>query len=131
MIHLLALGIVISVFCGTASAQLSDPADIRGDGSWKTDGVAKRAAQRWNLDLRRADDGTISGLITVTDSPLLQAGRIHGRIDGRTISGTILGDQGEYVARFNGLLNNGRFQGKYTDRTGETGEWEWEGEPPQ
>jgi hypothetical protein len=124
----LAIVIALATVAGAQSAAFDE---LRGDGSWKTDGKAKRATQQWSLDLQRSSDGTVSGLITVADSPLFAAGRVHGKLEDRVISGTITDEQGNHVARFNGTLSRSGFQGKYVDRTGESGEWEWEGELPK
>jgi hypothetical protein len=114
-----------------ASAQSATFDELRGDGSWNPDGEAKVATQQWSLDLKRSDDGTVSGLITVTDSPLFSVGRVHGKLEDRVISGTITDEQGNHVAQFNGTLSRSGFRGKYVDRTGESGEWEWEGKLPE
>jgi hypothetical protein len=98
-----------------AHAQDLNSNALQGDGSWKTDGEAKRAAQQWDIDLRRAKDGSVIGSINVADSPLLSNGRVEARFDGRFISGTIVDARGQYVARFNGLLSNGRLDGRRSD----------------
>lgn len=105
--------------------------DLRGGGSWNADSETKRSEQRWDLDLHRDGGGSISGRINVADSPLMTQGHVQGKFDGYMISGTIVDERGAYVARFNGLLRGSRFQGRYTDRTGETGKWEWEGQLPR
>jgi len=124
------IAILLTLGGGAATAQTAVSRDLHGAGSWKTDGEAKRAAAQWSLDLQRSRDGTVSGVINVADSPLLGSGRVRGRFDGRLISGTIVDEQGTDVARFNGLLTRSGFRGRYVDRTGETGDWEWEGEIP-
>jgi hypothetical protein len=118
------------LLASSAGAQEAPPDELAGGGHWKTDGEATTPAQQWSLDVQRSDDGTISGLITVADSPLFAAGRVHGTIDGRVISGTVTDEQGDQVLQFNGTLSDDRFRGKYVARTGESGEWEWEGPPP-
>ena len=100
--------------------------EARGDGDWKTDGRTQKATQRWDLDLTRAEDGSVSGEITVADSPLLANGSVQGRMDGRRISGVILDEAGDRAASFEGTVGPDQvLRGTYTDRTGETGEWEW------
>lgn len=116
---------------GIAYAQSSDSANLRGAGSWKTDGETERPVQQWSLDLKRGQDGTVSGTIDVAGSPLVGSGRVEGKFDGRVIAGAIVDSQGGHVARFNGLLTPTGFRGKYVDRTGESGEWQWEGQLPE
>lgn len=124
---------ILLAMVGTSAvvAQTIASKELRGDGSWKIDGYAKRSTQQWSLDLHRGDNSAVTGLITVTDSPLFAAGRVNGRLEGNVITGTITDEQGEHVARFNGVLSRHRFRGRYTDRTGEAGEWEWEGKLPE
>lgn len=102
---------------------------IHGDGAWKSDDKAAKAAQRWDLTLSRASDNSVSGHITVADSPLLTNGTIEGRLDGRRLSGIIFDETGNHAASFEGRVGADRvLRGTYVDRTGETGEWEWEGD---
>jgi hypothetical protein len=127
----ISAALIVTLAVGTAAAQPDlATTELEGGGSWKVDGEAKRSSRQWDLDLQRAEDGTITGTIRVDGSPLLSEGRVQGKLDGNLISGAIVGEDGERAATFTGLLANGRFQGKYTDRTGETGEWEWEGKLP-
>lgn len=122
---------IVLAFATVANAQSMDVDRMRGGGSWKTDGEVKRTTQQWSLDLRRSDDGTVSGLITIKDSPLFSVGKVHGKLDDRVISGTITDEEGKEVAQFNGVLSRSGFRGKYVDRTGESGDWEWEGTLPE
>ena len=102
--------------------------NVRADGGWKTEGRAEKVTQRWDLSLTRAEDGSVSGQIAVADSPLLANGTVRGRMDGRRISGVILDESGNRAASFEGTVGADQIlRGTYTDRTGETGEWEWEG----
>lgn len=131
MLRYLSFVAICIALAATASAPSISAKELRGDGSWNPDGKAKVASQQWSLDLRRGDDGTITGLITVTDSPLFSVGRVQGKLEDRVISGTITDEQGNHVAQFNGILSRTGFAGKYVDRTGESGEWEWQGELPE
>lgn len=129
-----ALGALVAVvLVGPAGVWGQGPVaeQVRGEGSWTSDGTARGLAQRWSLHLQRAEDGTVWGLITVRDSPLLRAGRVVGKMEGRTISGTITDEQGRVAVRFTGVVSDRGLRGRYTDRTGETGEWQWEGEFPR
>ncbi len=125
----------LTLLGATATAQqfadhpLLTTTSVRGDGAWKADGRAAKTTQRWDLSMTRKADGSVSGRITVVDSPLLTNGSIEGRLDGRRLSGVILDEGGNRAASFDGSVGADRImRGTYTDRTGETGEWEWEGQ---
>jgi hypothetical protein len=133
---LLAVLVDLAVLSAPVPAQLAvdgPPAaaayGLRGGGSWRGEGrAAARPAQRWDVDLTRADDGTIGGVVTLTGSPLAQRGVVSGRIDGRRVTGSIADPEGNHVATFIGTLTPaGGMRGTYQDRTGETGRWSWSG----
>ncbi len=129
---ILAAAVLAAASAGAQNApQAITAREVHGGGDWKTDGKAHRGAQRWNLDVHRGDDNAIRGRITVADSPLLSTGNVEGKIDGRIISGTISDDDGNQIATFSGMISGTGMSGKYTDRTGEVGEWSWDGELPK
>jgi hypothetical protein len=104
---------------------------IRGSGGWKSDGKETAAAQQWSLNVTRGDDNSIRGRVTLSGSPLASAGNVSGHIIGTTVSGTITDDDGKQIATFQGTASKAGMSGKYTDRTGETGEWSWQGNLPE
>lgn len=129
--HLLVQGTVSVAARGAEFGGDRVGVSVRGDGGWKTDGKAQRAAQRWNIDLKRLEDDTLTGLVTIEDSPLMHDGTLAGKIEGGRVSGTIQDDKGLHVATFVGTANgSGGFRGSYEDRTGEVGDWEWAGPLP-
>ncbi len=105
-------------------------ANLHG-GGWKSDGKSQRAAQRWTLDVKRAADDTVSGRVILADSPLASAGNVRGHIVGTNFSGSVTDDDGNLVAKLAGRVSKQGIDGTYTDRTGETGEWHWEGALPE
>lgn len=105
--------------------------DIAGAGGWKTDGTAAHPLKRWNLDVHRGDDNSITGRVNLGGSPLASSGNVNGHIVGTLVTGTITDDDGKQVAKFHGQLNSQGMSGTYTDRTGETGSWSWDGQLPQ
>jgi hypothetical protein len=114
-----------------AAAGASALREMHGLGSWKAEGKAQRPAQRWNLDAVRLENDELRGRIAVSDSPVIPAGgNVEGRINGETVTGTIVDDAGNQLATFQGTITPGGIQGKYTDKTGEVGEWVWNGELP-
>ena len=119
----------------TAFAQSTAPAitstSLHGGGDWKTDGVQAKETRRWGLDVLRGPDNSLRGRISVADSPLLDGGNVEGRIKGSTVSGAITDDAGYHVATFTGAVTRTGMSGSYTDRTGETGTWSWDGPPPK
>ena len=86
-------------------------------------------ARRWDLDVTAAADGTLSGSATLQGSPLMTTGRVTGRVAGQGVSGTISDEKGRLVATFSGTVDQrtGAMRGRYEDRTGEVGDWEWAG----
>lgn len=104
--------------------------ELRGGGSWKTDGRGARSAQQWELDLQRAGE-RLTGSIRIADSPLLETGAVSARIRGTRVSGVILDGAGSEVAQFEGAVRRDGMSGTYRDRTGESGEWTWHGPPPE
>jgi hypothetical protein len=104
---------------------------LRGGGSWQNGPESRRAAQRWDIDVTHADDDSLSGRVTVQGSPLIRNGTLQGRIAGWRIEGSVTDDAGNHVATFVGTISRDRaMQGTYEDRTGEIGQWSWEGQLP-
>ena len=104
---------------------------IAGGGDFKADGKAAVPMQRWDLQVTRGDDNSITGRVNLGGSPLAAAGNVQGHIVGSNVSGTITDDDGRKVASFTGTVTGRGITGTYTDRTGETGSWSWNGPPPQ
>jgi hypothetical protein len=104
---------------------------LHGAGRWKAHGRQQRPRARWTLDLDRGDDGKIYGSVNVGDSMLFASGRIEGEINGRRVAGTIFDEHGDPVAKVNGVITAEGLSGSYTDRSGATGEWVWDGPLPQ
>ena len=101
--------------------------DSVGAGAWKAQGKIENPSQRWSVDVKRTADGSVSGQITVEDSPLLSSGTLVGKVEGQSIAGTINDDNGLQAATFSGRRSDsGTFRGTYEDRTGEVGTWEWD-----
>jgi len=103
---------------------------IAGNGRWKAHGQRQRLRQRWSVDVERNDEGSISGQLVVEDSELFSSGHIEGSVRGGRITGVIFSTHGDPVAQFNGVATSQGINGSYTDRTGGTGEWFWDGPLP-
>ena len=105
--------------------------EVHGSGNWgaeKEEGVA--VVQRWSLDGLRFSDNRISGRISVSGSPLIDAANVEGRFSGRGLSGTLLDDEGKELAGFEGRVTANGAVGTYRDYKGGVGEWHWEGRIP-
>jgi hypothetical protein len=105
--------------------------DIAGRGAFKADRQNPMPMQRWDLQVTRGDDNSISGRVNLGGSPLANAGKVQGHIVGTNVSGTVTDDDGNKVASFTGTVTANGITGVYTDRTGETGSWSWDGPPPK
>lgn len=139
--RLLAMSVALAIFANAAfpaealsfEAAAMQPlraSELRGAGSWKTDRIAQRPSQRWDLDLKR-DGNRVSGTIDLTDSPLADRGFVEGYVSGARIDGRISDQIGRLVARFRGTIEDGAMSGTYRDRTGESGTWTWDGPLPE
>jgi hypothetical protein len=84
----------------------------------------------WHIQLKRLDDDSLTGRITVVGSPLIQQAKIEGQISGSDVYGVIVGDDDIQVATFTGSLFKGGMSGMYTTTDGDTGNWSWDGPPP-
>jgi len=81
---------------------------------------------RWSLDVRRGADNSLVGTVRVTGSPLLEEGKVVGRLAGPAVTGRILDERGEVAATFTGEVGaDGTMHGVYVDLTGESGRWWW------
>lgn len=129
----LALGLALwSAAQASAQAILSAKPVLRGQGQWRPEASSSRRSMgspAWSVSLQRGADGTVSGDIQVEGPPLLRSGRVHGRFFGNRVSGVILDESREVAATFRGRVDRAtaRFAGTYVDRTGESGNWEWNG----
>ena len=101
--------------------------DVHGAGLWKSDGKQGRGSQHWKLDVVRGPDDSLRGRISVANSPVIADANVDGRISGDIVRGLILDDAGIPLASFEGKVSPGGITGKYTDRSGETGQWAWHG----
>ncbi len=105
--------------------------ELVGDGRWVQESGVKRT-ETWEVDVSRADDGTINGKVRIQGSPFVTDGVMTGRIIGRQVTGAITDEAGLHVATFSGALGkSGEFRGTYEDRAGGIGSWVWSGPPPQ
>jgi|SRR5579862_2122198 len=128
----------IMAFAWPAYAQMVTPSvangkgrihAIRGGGGWKTDGKPAVPNHRWSLQLTRGDDDSLTGSVTIGGSPLASSGKVHGEVMGDAVFGTITDNAGNEIAAFEGTIGPKGMSGKYLDRTGETGDWAWDGAP--
>lgn len=100
--------------------------DTVGAGIWKSrsQGLA-RATQEWSLVVRRGDDDSLHGRMSIGDSPSLEGGNVHGRVSGKAVSGTITDDDGNFLAAFEGQLDGEEMSGTYRSADGDSGTWRW------
>lgn len=135
--HVLLLGVILSIAMAPLVSAVANEADsarssrvereVHGAGDWQTRGGSKRATQRWDLAVQRTADGFLRGRIYIRDSPLMSDGLVEAHVSGNLVAGFITDEQGELVASFRGTVQGTRMSGTYTDRTGEAGDWEWDG----
>ena len=104
---------------------------LNGSGRWAAAGNKRGSLQRWSLNVERDDDGKLDGTVVIDNSPLLKSGVVGGSMHGRHLSGTIGDASGAEIAEFRGVIAPDGVRGTYTDRTGETGEWVWDGPLPE
>jgi|GEM_PF-1557191 hypothetical protein len=126
-----ALGMVAPVGLVSAQVVLAPGAALRSEGTWQpTNESAASGMRRWSLDVRRGADNSLVGTVRVTGSPLLEQGKVVGRLVGTAVTGRILDERGEVAATFTGeVRTDGTMHGVYVDRTGERGRWWWAGQP--
>ncbi len=113
-------------------AQTSGPTDLIADGAAVGEGAWKSSksspVQRWVVDVKRHDDGSLMGTVAIENSPLLSTGTLKGKLDGETLSGTVDDQSGAQALTFTGrMTDTGGCRGTYEDRTGEVGQWQWDG----
>jgi hypothetical protein len=117
-------------FAQTAPAAITAP-QLHGGGGWKPAAKAALPGQQWHVDALRATDNTLRGRVSLGGSPLAAAGNLVGQISGQSLSGNVVDDNGKPIASFTGTVSSTGISGTYTDRTGETGNWSWDGPLPQ
>jgi hypothetical protein len=54
-----------------------------------------------------------------------------GQISGQSLTGNVVDDNGKQIVSFSGTITATGISGTYTDRTGETGNWSWDGPVPK
>jgi hypothetical protein len=100
-----------------------------GAGKWESN-RNDNDGQGWHIQLKRLDDDSLSGRITIVGSPLIQQARIEGQISGRDVYGVIVGDDNVQVATFSGSVFKSGMSGTYTTTDGDSGNWSWDGSLP-
>jgi hypothetical protein len=95
-----------------------------GAGKWQSRRTGNDS--NWHVQVKRLDDDTLEGRITVVGSPLIQQARIEGQISGSEVYGVVVGDNDVQVATFTGSVFKAGMSGTYTTTDGDSGEWNWE-----
>ncbi len=85
----------------------------------------------WHIQVKRLDDDSLEGRITVVGSPLIQQAKIEGQISGGDVYGVVVGDNDVQVATFTGSVFKAGMSGMYTTTDGDTGNWNWERPEPE
>ncbi|MCK6554090.1 hypothetical protein L6Q96_05830 [Candidatus Binatia bacterium] len=109
------------------------PAVVRqlvGGGQWQSrrDGYGKRD---WQVDLKRRDDGSVGGRVTVVGSSVVQEAKLEAQLDGAEVYGVLVGPDDRQIGTFTGHRVRRSLSGTYTFTNGDTGTWSWRGEPPE
>ena len=92
------------------------------DGQWKSDRWQSRSPQPWFIQAQQnSDDGTLTGRLSVVGSGSLSGGTINGKIDEKSVSGTIIDDAGGRLATFTGSRSGIHFAGTYQTADGDFG----------
>lgn len=113
---------------GTSAGTSPPTQQVHGRGHW---GLAPRASiSGWTLDALRFSNGEVRGRIRVANSPVIGDANLEGKVVGDAVEGQIVDDSGSVLAQFTGKISASGMAGKYKDRTGEVGDWHWEGTIP-
>ena len=106
------------------------PRQFTGGGNWQSQ---RRDPEQhgWQVQLKHSDDDSLSGRITVAGSSLIQNARIEGQVSGNEIYGVLVDDNDAQVGTFTGSIFKQGMSGTYTTADGDTGNWNWDGAPPQ
>jgi hypothetical protein len=147
-----AFGLVLSLATVVAATAVQGTAlgkgpSLRAGGAWQSGrkgsqaaadvghgagrGVGGSPTRRWAIDAEWDDDGSVHGRLTLLGSPIVQAGDVHAHVVGQTVIGRVVDDWGNEVVQFHGRITEKGMTGWYTDQTGDTGSWSWDGPPPQ
>jgi hypothetical protein len=97
-----------------------------GAGKWQSRHGGSNT-QSWQIQVKRLDDDSLSGRITVVGSSLIQQAKIEGQISGTDVDGVIVGDDDVQIATFTGVMAKQGMSGTYTTSDGDSGNWSWEG----
>jgi len=123
---LLATFAIVPVVSGQPSSGATGETATNGAGIWKSRSqTLARATQEWALAVTRGADDSLHGRISIADSPTLHGGNVHGRVSGKSVSGTITDDDGNFVAAFEGVLDGEEMAGTYRSADGDSGTWSW------
>ena len=139
--RVLAVGLGVAVF-GVVGLRLHSaddaharrpPAVVRqlvGGGQWESrrDG---HGARDWQVQLKRRDDGSIVGRVTIVGSPAVQDAKIDAQLDGGEVDGVLVGADDRQIGTFTGHRARRSLSGTYTFANGDTGSWSWRGAPPE
>ena len=95
-----------------------------GAGKWQSqrDDAGKRD---WHVELKRRDDNSLVGRITVIGSSELREARIEAQVTGDDIYGALVDDTDQQIGTFIGTVYKENLSGTYTFKNGDTGTWSW------
>lgn len=132
----IALALIEGILlCGASRAEetetkgvAADTGVVRAAGSWGASQDSRTlSVQRWDVEALRTKDKQLQGRISIAGSSLFDSANVQGRLSGRGVSGSLLDDDGQELATFDGAVTPNGGYGTYRDHNGQTGEWQWSG----
>lgn len=128
-----ALSAAALLMIGIATPTFAVPGKARGVGSgaWKSDADGAKAPRRWNADVTREADDSISGRVTIKNHPAISGANLSGQISGHRVSGIMTDDNGRRLGTFDGVITPKGVHGTFKAINGDHGWWSWDGPAPQ
>jgi hypothetical protein len=74
-----------------------------------------------------------SGSVDVVGFPSIEGGAwgdVAWQVDGSSVTGKLLGKDGQLLGHFEGTMSATGVSGKFTHADGRVGLWSWDGPPP-
>jgi hypothetical protein len=115
--------LIVSVTACALAAAVQAIFAVNVTGTWNVSGQAPQVGESptWSIAASMAEDGTISGPVSLSGAPGLNAGRFEGHASGNQVTGTLFSASGSVLATVVGTLDGQTLSGTYQTPAGASG----------